>query len=87
MRDGIKLNTVMYSPTGAKEHFPILYRSTPYSVSRLPSPNNLDHTCALAREGYIFVFQDIRGFNKSELIGIRKNMSRIFLKLRNRILL
>jgi putative CocE/NonD family hydrolase len=73
MRDGIKLYTVIFTPVNAKSAVPILLTRTPYSASfRFPdntvvslSKNNFNYY-DLAREGYIFVFQDIRGKYKSE---------------------
>ncbi len=66
MRDGIRLFTVIYKPQNIKEDVPFLMGRTPYSVSWMPSPNNIEYIANLARDGYIFVFQDIRGQNKSE---------------------
>jgi uncharacterized protein len=66
MRDGIKLNTVIFAPKDSKEPLPFIFLRTPYGVSGLPSPNNRAYTSDLARDGYIFVFQDIRGRYKSE---------------------
>jgi uncharacterized protein len=72
MRDGIKLYTVILSPVYAKTNIPILITRTPYGAS-IPIPDDTVVTLTknftyfdLAREGYIFVFQDIRGKYKSE---------------------
>ncbi|OKL39452.1 CocE/NonD family hydrolase [Pontibacter flavimaris] len=68
MRDGKKLFTVVYAPKDKSKKYPILMNRTPYSVgpygesyktSLGPSPN-------LLREGYIFVYQDVRGTYMSE---------------------
>jgi putative CocE/NonD family hydrolase len=66
MRDGVKLNTVIYSPKGAQTPMPILLRRTPYGVHGTSSPNKSDYTKDMAAEGYVFVAQDIRGRYKSE---------------------
>ena len=66
MRDGIKLFTVIYTPAGIKEPLPFLIFRTPYGVSTKPSPNKTQYVSDMAREGYIFVYQDIRGRYKSE---------------------
>ncbi|MEO8472455.1 MAG: CocE/NonD family hydrolase [Chryseolinea sp.] len=72
MRDGVKLNTLIYTPqrTTAEqkpdEKFPILFMRTPYGVSKMPSPNKTTYIADMAKEGYIFAFQDIRGRYKSE---------------------
>ena len=66
MRDGVKLNTVIYSPQKVQAPLPFLFTRTPYGVSDTPSPNKSDYILDMAMEGYIFVFQDIRGRYKSE---------------------
>jgi uncharacterized protein len=72
MRDGIKLFTVVLTPTQHTSRFPFLIQRTPYG-SDFPLPE--DSTLSLkqmgryqpmAKEGYIFVFQDMRGKFKSE---------------------
>ncbi|HET9823810.1 MAG TPA: CocE/NonD family hydrolase [Chitinophagaceae bacterium] len=73
MRDGIRLYTVILSPVNSKHPVPILITRTPYGASfPIPddtvvniTPNNFNHY-DMAREGYIFVYQDIRGKYKSE---------------------
>ena len=66
MRDGIKLNTVIFAPKTYKEPLPIIFDRTPYGVNKLSSPNKRDYFIDMAKDGYIFVFQDIRGRYKSE---------------------
>ncbi len=73
MRDGIKLFTLVLSPTGNTSPLPFLIQRTPYGADlpikedsailtqKLPS-----YFRSMAQEGYIFVFQDIRGKFKSE---------------------
>ncbi|QGZ42548.1 hypothetical protein IP92_04752 [Pseudoduganella flava] len=73
MRDGVKLHTVIVVPKGAK-NAPILLTRTPYNAngraSRSTSPRMLsilpqgDET--YVAEGYIRVFQDVRGKYGSE---------------------
>jgi putative CocE/NonD family hydrolase len=72
MRDGIKLYTVILSPVNPKTAFPILIERTPYGAY-FGVPNDSAFTIPrffqfynMAKEGYIFVFQDIRGKYKSE---------------------
>lgn len=72
MRDGIKLYTVIVSPVNAKQAIPILLQRTPYGAS-LPVPDDstfqtrwLGSVVTMAKEGYYFVYQDIRGKYKSE---------------------
>ncbi|MEO8412997.1 MAG: CocE/NonD family hydrolase [Ginsengibacter sp.] len=72
MRDGIKLFTIIVSPVDAKEPSPFLIQRTPYGAN-FPAPGDAVTTISkesylfpLAKEGYIFVYQDIRGKYKSE---------------------
>ena len=72
MRDGVKLYTVILEPVGAKNPVPVLIERTPYSAS-LPFADNSTMGIPpffphhdMAVEGYIFVFQDVRGKYKSE---------------------
>ena len=66
LRDGVKLFTVILTPKNASEALPILMQRTPYGVDRWTSERlNLAHK-ELVADGYIFVFQDIRGKYRSE---------------------
>src|SRR5262250_3097487 len=63
VRDGVKLHTEIYTPKNAKEPLPILFERTPYGIS---APNggmsgSLYRYAHMFADGYIFVFQDIRG--------------------------
>jgi uncharacterized protein len=67
MRDGIKLFTTIYAPKDKKKKYPILLSRTPYTVA----PYGVDYktrfqNMTLAKAGYIFVYQDVRGRWKSE---------------------
>jgi putative CocE/NonD family hydrolase len=65
MRDGVKLHTVIYSPAHSRGALPILFQRTPYNAdSRGTSLGTALRE--LADDGYIFVFQDIRGKFGSE---------------------
>ncbi|MHB1193450.1 MAG: CocE/NonD family hydrolase [Longimicrobiales bacterium] len=65
MRDGVRLNTKILAPGGATAPLPFLFKRTPYDVSGEAA--GLDGMYReLARDGYIFVFQDIRGKYGSE---------------------
>jgi uncharacterized protein len=68
MRDGIKLHTVIFTPKEAPGSFPFLIQRTPYGASVPDNYNILNNTylANMAKEGYIFVIQDIRGKYKSE---------------------
>jgi putative CocE/NonD family hydrolase len=67
-RDGIKLHTEIYSPKNVREPLPILFGRTPYGIA---APDKgispmIRRYRELFPEGYIFVFQDIRGRYGSE---------------------
>ncbi len=66
MRDGIKLFTVIYTPKDQSEKLPFLMERTPYGVSKTPSPEKIGYVKDMADDGYIFVYQDIRGRYLSE---------------------
>ena len=66
MRDGVRLNTVIYTPKTSKEPLPFLLTRTPYGVSETNSPDRVPYVKDMADDGYIFVYQDIRGRYKSE---------------------
>jgi hypothetical protein len=66
MRDGVRLYTHVYVPTQAKEKLPILLIRTPYGTGQLNSARVAISIPELTADGYIFVFQDIRGRFKSE---------------------
>ncbi|HEX8249060.1 MAG TPA: CocE/NonD family hydrolase [Pyrinomonadaceae bacterium] len=68
MRDGVKLFTSIYEPKDKSVKYPILMVRTPYTVApygetikNVLGPNQL-----YAKEGYIFVYQDVRGRWMSE---------------------
>ncbi|HEX5829371.1 MAG TPA: CocE/NonD family hydrolase [Gemmatimonadaceae bacterium] len=68
MRDGVRLNTEIFVPRRAPGSLPILLTRTPYGVGpnyiRGAGPGGALHE--LARDGYVFVAQDIRGRYGSE---------------------
>jgi uncharacterized protein len=65
MRDSVRLHTVIYTPAGARGALPILYQRTPYNADQ--RGNALGTSLReLVDDGYIFVFQDIRGKFGSE---------------------
>ncbi len=65
VRDGVKLHTLVFSPEGRQGATPILFLRTPYGIDGRAGlfQSSLKE---LADDGYIFVFQDIRGKFKSE---------------------
>ena len=67
MRDGTRLQTVIMRPKGTAGPLPILFQRTPYGVpdAALPAAYAKRYT-SLVDDGYIFVFQSMRGRFKSE---------------------
>jgi uncharacterized protein len=69
MRDGVKLFTSVYAPKDKSVTYPILMTRTPYSVEPYGPgayQRSLGPGPAFAQEGYIFVYQDVRGRYMSE---------------------
>jgi putative CocE/NonD family hydrolase len=69
MRDGVKLFTSIYLPKDSTKKYPILMQRTPYSVAPYGDGkyrNSLGPSAELMRDGYIFVYQDVRGRWMSE---------------------
>ncbi len=73
MRDGVKLYTVILLPKGA-HNAPIVLTRTPYNASKRLARNDSPHLLSVlplsdelfGADGYIRVFQDVRGKYKSE---------------------
>jgi uncharacterized protein len=67
-RDGVKLHTEIYIPKNATEALPILFERTPYGISAPGKgySSMLSRYDEMMADGYIFVFQDIRGRYGSE---------------------
>ncbi len=69
MRDGVKLFTTVYTPKESTGPVPVMLKRTPYSVSPYGDaqmPTSLGPSEAIARKGWIFVYQDVRGRFMSE---------------------
>ncbi len=69
MRDGVKLFTSVYVPKDASKQYPVLFTRTPYSVKPYGADQyrtTLGPSDLFPKEGYIFVYQDVRGRFKSE---------------------
>ncbi len=66
MRDGVKLHTVVFSPREAAGSLPFLIKRTPYGVPASAEFLAAEPFAELVADGYIFVFQDIRGRYGSE---------------------
>jgi putative CocE/NonD family hydrolase len=66
MRDGVKLFTVILTPETQSENYPIMLIRTPYGVAGWNSARVNTAEAALVKDGYILVYQDIRGREDSE---------------------
>ena len=76
MRDGVRLFTSVYVPKDRAQPYPILLCRTPYSVG----PYGVDEykgdvgpSPLFANDGYIFVYQDVRGrwMSEGEFVNMR----------------
>lgn len=75
MRDGVRLFTIVYAPKDDTRKYPILLMRTPYGVGPYTERayrSSLGPNPHFIREGYIFVYQDVRGRYLSE--GTFENM-------------
>ncbi len=61
MRDGAKMETVILRPRDQKGPLPILFQRTPYGVPQGAPPVVPGNWKGLVADGYIFVFQSMRG--------------------------
>ena len=66
MRDGIKLHVVILKPSDIATPLPILLERTPYGVEDTSRASFFQSRAELARDGYIYVAEDIRGRSKSQ---------------------
>jgi putative CocE/NonD family hydrolase len=64
MRDGVQLFTAIYTPKNLRGAYPILLQRTPYGVMPYGEeafPEQLGPSARFQEEGFIFVYQDVRG--------------------------
>jgi putative CocE/NonD family hydrolase len=69
MRDGVKLFTIVYAPKDQARRYPFMLHRTPYGSPPYGADAfraSLGPSAAFAREGFIFVYQDVRGKFRSE---------------------
>ena len=77
MRDGKRLFTAVYSPKDTINTYPILIWRTPYSVGPYGEDNYVQYRRETwhhyVEEGYIIVFQDVRGrfMSEGEFVNMR----------------
>ncbi len=75
MRDGVKLHTTIYVPKDTAKEYPIIMQRTPYSSRPYGEGQfrqQIGPNINMMKEGYIVVYQDVRGRWKSE--GHYENM-------------
>jgi len=69
MRDGVKLFTAIYTPRDASRPYPIMLLRTPYGIAPYGPDayrSALGPSKRFEDEGFIFVYQDVRGKFRSE---------------------
>ncbi len=77
MRDGVSLHVEVYAPPNATEALPFLLQRTPYGVGGAGGRLTGSYK-ELAQDGYIFVFEDIRGRYKSNGTFVMQRPPRLF---------
>ncbi|HWW38323.1 CocE/NonD family hydrolase [Pedobacter sp.] len=80
MRDGVKLFTAIYIPKEKGRKFPFLINRTPYTVSPYGEDKyktSLGPTSLFLKEGFIFVYQDVRGkwMSEGDYVDIRPQIA------------
>ena len=80
MRDSVKLFTAVYVPKDDAKKYPMLLMRTPYSVRPYgvdQYPGGLGPSPQFAKEGYIFVYQDVRGrwMSEGEFVNMRPHIA------------
>jgi len=76
MRDGTKLFTAVYAPKDISQTYPIMLTRTPYSVRPYgvdQYKTDLGPSAHFGQQGYIFVYQDVRGrwMSEGEFLHVR----------------
>lgn len=66
MRDGVKLFTKVFTPRAAGAPLPFMFIRTPYGIDGWSNASISRGWNFMAKDGYIFVAQDIRGKFKSD---------------------
>ena len=86
MRDGVRLFTSVYEPKDTSQKYPIMLNRTPYTVAPYGKDKDgneqfkpsLGPDELFAKEGYIFVYQDVRGrwMSEGEFMDVRPETAR-----------
>lgn len=82
MRDGVRLFTAVYSPKDPLQEYAFLMWRTPYGIAPYDEDEYPDYPWYLgppqdfAEEGYIFVYQDVRGcfMSEGEFVNVRPHI-------------
>src|SRR3954466_8532064 len=80
MRDGKRLFTSLYVPKDLSQKYPIMLSRTPYNVAPYGPDaykTALGPSEKFAREGFIFVYQDVRGryMSEGEFVNMRPQIA------------
>ena len=80
MRDGVRLFTAVYVPKDVSKPYPIMMLRTPYSVRPYGVdnfPKRLGPSQHFSKDGYIFVYQDVRGryLSEGEYVHVRPHIA------------
>src|SRR5579883_1207905 len=75
MRDGVRLHTRIFVPKDAGGPLPFILLRTPYGTKSAAN-NFVSYLKALADDGYIFAFQDLRGKFESEGVFVMQRPAR-----------
>ncbi|MDN3599491.1 CocE/NonD family hydrolase [Mucilaginibacter myungsuensis] len=80
MRDGKKLFTSIYTPKDKSQKYGIVMQRTPYTVSPYGAAmkGTLGQNMLFAKEGYIFVYQDVRGryMSEGDFVNVRPQLAK-----------
>ncbi len=76
MRDGVRLFTSVYVPKDQSQRYPIMFSRTPYSVQPYGTDAfkaDLGPSALFGKDGYIVVYQDVRGcwMSEGEFVNMR----------------
>src|SRR5271155_1287585 len=76
MRDGKRLFTSIYMPNDQSKKYPILMTRSPYNAAPYGENNYkkaLGQSTVLEKEGFIFVYQDVRGrwMSEGDFVDVR----------------
>ncbi len=79
MRDGKRLFTSIYLPKDQTKKYPILMTRTPYTVAPYGEneyKRSLGQNAFLEKEGFIFVYQDVRGkwMSEGDFVDVRPDI-------------